>query len=154
MHTESVFGILVIRSDDSRAHVYRDIKQLLSSLPVGAAEDPAGTEFFSTAGHRLAPVFDREWRLQDLVQLSDCAEPDAVLQRLQMTVERMKSFLASNGSLAEEAGLRVEDGLRRLPSLRSATLESALQAWASVLGHGQGSHAADPWHNFWVHRIF
>ncbi len=153
MQAESVFGILVIRSDDTRAHIYPDIDQVLLSLPVGAAEDPGGVEFFSTAGHRLAPVFDREWRLQDLARTSGTAQPDLVLRRLRATIRHMKQYLRDNPDLAEKAGLTVDDGLLRLPSLRSASLETALQTWAPVLGHPTGSHTADPWHNFWVHGI-
>lgn len=154
MRAENALSIVVIRTDDSRAHIYRDLRQLLSSAAMEVEGDQAAVEFFTTAGHRLAPVFDAEWRLQRLVDTADKAQPEIVLQRLRTTVRQMRRDLRENREKVERAGLTIDDGLARLPSLREATLEEALEVWAPVLGHSIGSHSTDPWHNFWVHGIF
>ncbi|GIH05493.1 hypothetical protein Rhe02_35600 [Rhizocola hellebori] len=154
MQEERALGIVVIRSDDTRAHLFRDMEQLLRSSAPGATGNPGAVEFFSTAGHRLAPVFGPNWRLLDLVETNDKAQPEVVLHRLRATVRHMRSDLRANLEAVESAGLNVDDGLARLPSMQGASLEAALEAWAQVLGHFLGSHSADPWHNFWVHGIF
>jgi hypothetical protein len=153
MQPENALSILVIRSDDTRAHIYRDFKQLLRTTALGAAGGLSAVEFFSTAGHRLAPVFDVEWRLQALVETTEKPQPDLILQRLRTTVRHMRGFLRENEEALQRKGLSLEDGLARLPSLREASLEDALPVWTRVLGHDLGSHSTDPWHNFWVHGI-
>jgi hypothetical protein len=153
MRAENGLSIVVIRSDDSRAHIYLDVRQLLKSK-LDPDRDRGAVEFFSTAGHRLAPVFDAQWQLLDLVETADKPQPELILQRLRAIVRHMRRYLRENPEAAERAGLTMEDGLARLPSLREATLEEALEVWTKVLGHDLGSHSREPWHNFWVHGIF
>lgn len=154
MQAENAFGILTIRGDNSGAHLYRDKRQLLGSTAPGADEHAGAVEFFSTAGHRLAPVFDSGWRLVDLARTSERPQPELVLRRLRATVRNMRTYLRDNRDLVEKAGLKVEDGLTRLPSLRLVSLDTAVETWALVFAHHEPTHVADPWHNFWVHGIF
>jgi hypothetical protein len=153
MQEQKASGILIIRGDDSGAHLYADKSQLLISTVPGPAEDPGAVEFFSTGGRRLAPVFNPRWQLIDLEQTSDKPQPELVLRRLRATVRNMRAYLRDNQDLVEKAGLKVEDGLALLPNLRLVSLDAAVEKWSRVFGHPGRTDVADPWHNFWVHGI-
>lgn len=150
MQAKQTLAILVIRCDDSRAHIYQDLEQLLWDV----SDDRSAMEFFSVGGHRLATTFDPTWRIQGVVEGLETPDPDFVLQRLRSVVRNMRQFLQDNPDLVEKAGLTISDGLTRLPLLSEAPLNEALLTWSPVLGHSQLSDTADPWHNFWVHGIF
>jgi hypothetical protein len=151
MQLENELGILVIRCDGSRAHIYRDIKQLLDC----AGEDRGAVEFFSAAGHRLAAIYDSEWRLQDLIETPDAPNPQLVLERLRRTVHNMRDLLLRNPDAVREAGLVLEQGLLLLPELGEVPLGTALQTCGAVLSHSlEPQDDRSPWHNFWVHGIF
>jgi hypothetical protein len=154
MQTENAFGILTIRGDNSGAHLYPDTPRLLAGTAPGTGENSGAVEFFSTAGHRLAPVFGPRWQLVDLVRTSEEPQPELVLRRLRTTVRNMRAYLLDNRELVEKAGLTVEEGLALLPSLREVSLDMALQTWSKLLAHPAPTHSISPWHDFWVHGIF
>ncbi|MFC7545689.1 hypothetical protein [Plantactinospora sp. GCM10030261] len=150
----SFTGILVIRSDDARAHLYPDVTTLLADTGIGAVGDTAHpVEFFDSAGRRLAASFDSTWRLQKLIPAKDEPQPELVLARLATAIRLMEEYLRENQDKVTEAGLDLDQGLARLPRAEAAaSLPDMLADCAPLMGHGS-EDSRDPWHNFWVHGV-
>ncbi|GIJ27445.1 hypothetical protein Vqi01_26070 [Micromonospora qiuiae] len=116
--------ILLIANDDTFAHTYLDLHQLLAEQSEGD-ELRGAVEFFDTTGRRLAPVLDAQWRLVDLRPSSEPADPAAVRRRLEAVRDHLERFLRANPELLAPYRLGVAEAVDALPLL-DGTLTDAI----------------------------
>ena len=111
--------ILAIGKGDRFFHAYRDDQALLRDGDIGAGvgEHPIPLEFFDSAGHRLAGVYDARWRLERLVRTTDKPDARHVWKRLQNVIGYMRSYARSHPEKAALFGLSVDELLDLLPPL-------------------------------------
>ncbi|MEO3743957.1 hypothetical protein [Plantactinospora sp. B5E13] len=110
---------IVIASDNSFAHAYDSVADLLGEKDLGGK---GGLEFFDRAGHRLTPVFNDAWELESLVPTLDDAEPDLVQARLQAVVQHVRDYLRRHPELVNGSGLSLEAAIAALPKIGEGTL--------------------------------
>jgi hypothetical protein len=108
-------GIVAIASDDTFAHVYRDLPQMIEDGFGAAGGRRGGLEFFTAEGGRLVPVFGSAWQLVDLRGSGD--KPDAALlgRRLAAVLEHVVAYLGKHPELVESSGLTIEEAIAQLP---------------------------------------
>ncbi|GGM47236.1 hypothetical protein GCM10011608_34960 [Micromonospora sonchi] len=116
--------VLLIANDDTFAHTYLDFHQMLAEQSEGD-ELRGAVEFFDTAGRRLVPKFDPQWRLTDLRPSSEPADPAAVRRRLEAVRDHLERFLRANPELLASYRLDVAEAVGALPVL-DGTLTDAI----------------------------
>ncbi|SCL14854.1 hypothetical protein GA0070616_0559 [Micromonospora nigra] len=106
--------ILLIASDNTFAHTYADLAELLAE-PAEGDKLGGAVEFFDATGRRLAPVFDAQWVLIDLRPGDEPADPTAIQHRLQAVRDHVEWFLTTYPDVAERARLSVAEAVASLP---------------------------------------
>ena len=150
--SESV-ELLVIAVDNSGAHRYSSVAELVRDQGFGGTPRTEAVEFFDGLGYRLAPGFGLGWMLTSLVRTADGPDPDAVVRRLCAAVQGMADRI---DKLPDElAALHVtqQQALAMLPHLNGLSLAEALDAGSELFGHTQNNRG-DALHNFIVHGIW
>lgn len=136
--------ILVIGSQNTFLHVYKDDRELLSDDNIGAGEGERRfpLEFFDSDGLRLAGEYDSQWRLLRLVPTADPPHLDAVKRRAQKVVDHMRSYAKNHADKAALFGMTVDELLELLPRLdEHSDFKTSLLAFMGG-GDGVGSEAA------------
>lgn len=135
--------ILLIASDNTFAHTYADLAELLAE-PAEGDKFGGAVEFFDVTGRRLAPVFDPQWLLTDLWPGGDPADPAAVQVRLQAVRDHVEWFLTTYPDFAEQARLNVAEAVASLPQLGYSTLtdDIDLMPWHHKGNRGNFLHNA------------
>lgn len=112
---------IVIASDNSFAHAYGSVPEMLSEKDLGAKSQGA-LEFFDLAGRRLAPIFSDAWELEGLLPTLDDPDPELVQARLQAVVQHVREYIRRNPDVIADSGLTLEAALARLPQVGTGTL--------------------------------
>jgi|GEM_PF-2338816 hypothetical protein len=116
---------IVIASDNSFAHAYDSVADMLVDKNIGAK---GGLEFFDRAGRRLAPVFSHAWELEGLEPTLDDPDPELVQARLQAVVQHVGDYIRRHPDVVAGSGLSVEAAIAALPKIGAGTLaEDAAQ---------------------------
>ncbi|MEE6258930.1 hypothetical protein [Plantactinospora sonchi] len=116
---------IVIASDNSFAHAYDSVTDLLGEKDLGGK---GGLEFFDRAGRRLTPVFNDAWELESLVPTLDDADPELVQARLQAVVQHVRDYISRHPDLVAGSGLSLKAAIAALPKIGEGTLvEDAAQ---------------------------
>ncbi|MFY1635067.1 hypothetical protein ACN27F_17635 [Solwaraspora sp. WMMB335] len=108
--------ILVIASDDTFAHVYPSLAELLAE-PGNGGKFGGAVEFFDGTGRRLAAVFDPEWHLIDLRACADPGDPVTLQRRLQAVRDHVEWYLRTYPDIVTRARLTIEQAVACLPQL-------------------------------------
>ncbi|MFY1669851.1 hypothetical protein ACN27G_07800 [Plantactinospora sp. WMMB334] len=112
---------IVIASDNSFAHAYGSVAEMLGEKDIGAKAQ-GGLEFFDKAGRRLAPVFSHAWELEGLVPTLDDPEPELIQGRLQAVVQHVGDYIRRHPEIVADSGLTPEAAIESLPQLGGGTL--------------------------------
>ena len=112
---------IVIASDNSFAHAYGSVAEMLNEKDIGAKSQGA-LEFFDLAGRRLAPVLSDRWELEGLVPALDDPDPELVQARLQAVMQHVRDYIRRNPEVIADSGLSVEAALKALPQIGGGTL--------------------------------
>ncbi|MCG5469013.1 hypothetical protein LADH09A_002914 [Micromonospora sp. LAH09] len=112
---DPIAGIVAIAVDDTFAHVYPDVEQMIKD-GFGDADSRRGAlEFFSAAGDRLAPVFGPTWQLVDLRAGGVERDPDRLRRRLTAVVDHVAAYLREHPDDVEATGLTLDEAIAQLP---------------------------------------
>ncbi|WP_326550364.1 hypothetical protein [Micromonospora sp. NBC_01813] len=134
--------ILLIASDNTFAHTYADLAELLAE-PAEGDKFGGAVEFFDCTGRRLAPVFDPQWLLIDLRPGGDPADPAAIQLRLQAVRDHVEWFLTAYPDFAEQSRLSVAEAVASLPPLGSTLIDDIdLMPWHHKGNRGNFLHNA------------
>ncbi|WFE25986.1 hypothetical protein O7623_21845 [Solwaraspora sp. WMMD791] len=134
--------ILLIAADDTFAHTYADLAELLAE-PADGDKFGGAVEFFDTTGRRLAPIFDAQWQLTGLAPAGGPVDPAAVQQRLQAVRDHVEGFLLRHPEVAAQARLSVAEAVATLPQLgASLTDDIDLMPWHQHGNRGNFLHNA------------
>ncbi|RKN47617.1 hypothetical protein [Micromonospora endolithica] len=134
--------ILLIASDNTFAHTYSDLAELLAE-PAEGDRLGGAVEFFDSTGRRLAPVFDPQWTLVDLRPGDEPADPTAIQRRLRAVRDHVEWFLTTHPDVAERARLSVAEAVATLPPLgRTLTEDIDLMPWHHEGSRGNFLHNA------------
>ncbi|MEU4473164.1 hypothetical protein [Micromonospora sp. NPDC023888] len=107
--------IVAIATDDTFAHVYSDVRQMIED-GFGDADTRRGPlEFFSAAGAQLVPVFGPAWQLVDLRESRDEPDVDRLRQRLAAVVDHVVAYLRKHPEFVKASGLTLDEALLHLP---------------------------------------
>ncbi|AVT32776.1 MULTISPECIES: hypothetical protein [unclassified Plantactinospora] len=112
---------IVIASDNSFAHAYGSVAEMLSEKDIGAKAQ-GGLEFFDKAGRRLAPVLSHAWELEGLVPTLEDPDPELVQGRLQAVVQHVGDYIRRHPETVADSGLTVDEAIAALPQLGGGTL--------------------------------
>ena len=112
---------IVIASDNSFAHAYPSVADMLSEKDIGAKAQ-GGLDFFDHAGRRLAPVFSPTWELERLAQTLDEPDPELVQGRLQAVVQHVADYIRRHPEVVAEFGMSAQQAIDALPQLGGDTL--------------------------------
>ncbi|GAB3837909.1 hypothetical protein ACFFMR_20045 [Micromonospora andamanensis] len=123
---ETVTAIVAIAFDDTFAHVYPDLRQLIEDGFGGPDTRRGALEFFSAEGDRLLPVFGRAWQLVDLRVSDDEPDADRLRQRLAAVVDHVTTFLRKHPEVVEAAGLTLDEAISQLPRPAEQNLAEVL----------------------------
>ena len=154
--------IITILSDDSRAHAYRTVQELLSTenqLPTwGCAQ---GIRFYDNWGVQLEPRFGPTWQLTDLVPVS---EPNCglVLGRLHTVLDRAIDRVRRSPESVEDWGITCAEAIDAIDALRRLRLKDLVDRESALLDAPGGESTVrggqdgpvphgDWWHRIWYH---
>ncbi|MFC6020073.1 hypothetical protein ACFP2T_28245 [Plantactinospora solaniradicis] len=112
---------IIIASDNSFAHAYGSVAEMLSEKDIGAKSQGA-LEFFDLAGRRLAPVLSQAWELEGLLPTLDDPEPELVQARLQAVIQHVRDYIRRNPDVLADSGMSVRGALDALPEIGAGTL--------------------------------
>ncbi|ROT33117.1 hypothetical protein [Micromonospora sp. HM5-17] len=116
---------IVIASDNSFAHAYDSVAEMLAEKDLG---EKGGLEFFDRAGRRLVPVLSHAWELEGLVPALDDPDPELVQARLQAVVQHVGDYIRRHPEVVAGSGLSVDEAIAALPTIGTGTLaEDAAQ---------------------------
>lgn len=135
--------ILLIASDNTFAHTYADLAELLAE-PAEGDKLGGAVEFFDSTGRRLAPVFDPQWLLTDLRPSGDPVDPATVQQRLQAVRDHVEWFLTTYPDFAQRSRMSVDEAVASLPRLGATSLadDIDLMPWHHHGNRGNFLHNA------------
>jgi hypothetical protein len=140
-------GVLAIASDDSWAHVYRSVKEMLEEHDIGTHSDHrGGMEFFDLTGRRLAPVLGPAWELWDLVPTGHQAGACELVQRLHAVVRHAEAYVRRHPDQVHPAGTAPEVVLASFPQLLGKNLAEALEL-VRLSTTADNTHSAGWFHN-------
>ncbi|MFJ9975365.1 hypothetical protein [Streptomyces cyaneofuscatus] len=107
--------IVAIAADDTFAHVYSNVRQMIED-GFGDADTRRGAlEFFSAAGGQLVPVFGPAWQLFDLRDSRDAPDAARLRQRLAAVVDHVVAYLRKHTEFAKASSLTLDEALVQLP---------------------------------------
>jgi len=112
---------IVLASDNSFAHAYGSVTEMLTEKDLGGKAQGA-VEFFDLAGRRLAPVLSDSWELEGLVPTLDDPDPELVQARLQAVVQHVREYIRRNPDVVADSGMSLEAALEGLPQVGGGTL--------------------------------
>jgi hypothetical protein len=131
--------ILAVDVANRFAHLYLDVAHLLSTHESGNYDASRGLEFFDLDGYRLAPAFDANWTLLDLVKISSAVPTDELETRLEAVFAFLADYARAHpDELTADYGLTLEDALVQLPDLTGKTLAESIALLGGV------THVAPP----------
>jgi hypothetical protein len=149
--------VLAIDVANRFAHLYLDVDHLLGTHEAGAHDASRGLEFFAPDGCRLAPAFDPDWKLIDLVKISSSVQPDELQARLVSVFGFLADYARSHpDELTDDFGITLEEALATLPDLTGKTLAESIELLGGV------THVAPPagsesdrgsWFHNLMHRL-
>jgi hypothetical protein len=151
--------IITILSDDSRAHAYRTVQELLSTenqLPTWSSMQGIG--FFDDQGYRLNPRFGPNWQLIGLLRVGE-PDPDAVLGRLHIVLDRSVDRIRRYPESVEDWGVTCADAIDVVVALGRLRLEDLFDQESVLLdapvegSAPQGGLDGPVPHGSWLHRI-
>jgi hypothetical protein len=144
---EAADGVLAIASDDSWAHVYLSVKDLLAERDVGGNSDHhGGMEFFDLTGRRLAPVLSPAWEIRDLVPTSYRAADCELVQRLHAVVRHAEAHLRRHPDGVVPTSTPPEVVLAQFPQVLGKSLAEALELFRLATAR-DNTHSAGWFHN-------
>ncbi|WP_433131221.1 hypothetical protein ACQPWW_09770 [Micromonospora sp. CA-240977] len=108
-------AIVAIATDDTFAHVYSDVRQMIEDGFGDAGTRRGALEFFSAAGGQLAPVFGPAWQLVDLRESRDAPDADRLRQRLAAVVDHVVAYLRKHPEFVKASGLTLDEAILQLP---------------------------------------
>jgi hypothetical protein len=147
-------SVLVITTDDYRAHLFPDIEALLGSKGIGPNGDRnIPVEFFDRQGYQLAPGFGGGWELLSLTRDADAPNPDLVLSRLRAVVRQAAATIVANPEAVRRAHLTPAEAVAQLPDLHGVDLEGAFRVCYQLFDHPP-SNDGDKLHNLIVHGMW
>jgi hypothetical protein len=154
--------IITILSDDSRAHAYRTVQEMLSTenqLPTWSCVQ--GIRFYNNRGFQLEPRFGPTWQLTDLVPVgeSNCG---VVLSRLHTVLDRAIDRVRRNPESVEDWGVTCADAIADIEALRRLGLEDLVDQESALLDAPMGESTlrggqdgpvphGSWWHRIWYH---
>jgi hypothetical protein len=151
--------IITILSDDSRAHAYRSVQELLSTenqLPTWSSTQGIG--FFDGRGYRLEPRCGPTWQLENLVRVGE-RDPDAVLGRLRTVLDRAVDRVRRNPESVEDWGVTCGDAIDVVVAMGRLRLDDFFDQESFLLdtpvegSAPQGGLDGPVPHGGWLHRI-
>ncbi|MDG4782146.1 hypothetical protein O7614_21020 [Micromonospora sp. WMMD961] len=132
----AINGIVAIASDDTFAHAYPDVRQMIAD-GLGDTDTRRGAlEFFDPAGARLVPVFGPAWQLVDLQDSGDDPDADRVRQRLTAVVDHVAAYLRKHPDVVEAAGLTLDEAISQLPRPAEQNLAKVLTLFPHRIDDG------------------
>ncbi|WP_433788704.1 hypothetical protein [Actinoplanes sp. CA-252034] len=145
----------------SRAHLYPDVKTLLTALDglIAAGGPNLRMEFFDRQGARMHPVIGKKWQVVDIAPGVDDPQPELVLSRLRTVVRDIEAFLLDPALVDVLTGMKLspKEAAARLPRLAEVTdLAEAVRRCDNLFGHAEADpgHDGGVVHNLFVHGIF
>jgi hypothetical protein len=148
--------IVALATDDTFAHVYLRISDLLADDDIGSGpgERSGAMEFFDGNGRALAPVFSPQWQIRRLRATGARPAPDELQRRLRRVVEHSRTYLRRHPDEAQRYGLDPAEAEALLPDLDGLDLRSTILTFAATRDQGDvtGAALADEdsggfWHN-------
>jgi len=114
--------ILVIGIRDEFLHVFQNDEELLTVNTIGtdAGEKPSPIEFFDSDGRRLAGIYNREWKLQQLIPTTGKPDLLALLLRVRNALGNLRSLIESNPEDSALFGTATKDALLEFSQVRTA----------------------------------
>ncbi|GIG91588.1 hypothetical protein [Plantactinospora endophytica] len=112
---------ILIASDNSFAHAYGSVAEMLSEKDIGAMAQ-GGLEFFDRAGRRLAPVLSHAWELEGLVPTLEDPDPELIQGRLQAVVQHVADHIRRHPEVVADSGLTADEAIAALPQIGGGTL--------------------------------
>ncbi|MBQ0994792.1 hypothetical protein KBX08_32560 [Micromonospora sp. H61] len=111
----TITRVVAIASDDTFAHVYSNVRQMIED-GFGSADTRRGAlEFFNAAGGQLVPVFGPAWQLVDLRDSRDAPDADRLRQRLAAVVDHVVAYLRMHPEFVKASGLTLDEAILQLP---------------------------------------
>ncbi|WP_406063031.1 hypothetical protein [Micromonospora sp. NBC_00860] len=130
----TITTIIAIASDDTFAHVYSNVRQMIEE-GFGDADTRRGAlEFFSAAGGQLVPVFGPAWQLVDLRDSRDAPDADRLRQRLAAVVNHVVAYLRKHPEFVKASGLTLDEAILQLPRPAEQDLAHVLALFPHHVG--------------------
>jgi hypothetical protein len=118
--------VVAIAADDSWAHVYPKVGELLGHRHDGD-DVPAGpVEFFDGAGRRLGAVFGPDWVLVDLRPVTAIEDRTGLEERLHRVLRHVAAYLRAHPEALAALPDAPDDVLTEIDDLGSGDLETVL----------------------------
>jgi hypothetical protein len=131
--------VLAIDVANRFAHLYLDVTHLLATHESGEHDASRGLEFFAPDGYRLAPAFDADWKLIDLIKVKTTVPTDELHSRLVEVFSFLADYARSHpDEVTADFGLTLDEALATLPDLTGKTLEESIALLGGV------THVAPP----------
>ncbi|MDG4808734.1 hypothetical protein O7634_18470 [Micromonospora sp. WMMD1120] len=128
--------IVAIASDDTFAHVYSNVRQMIED-GFGAADTRRGAlEFFNAAGGRLLPVFGPAWQLVELAESRDAPDAARLRQRLAAVIDHVAAYVGKHPEVVEASGLTLDEALGQLPRPAEQDLAQVLSRFPHQVDDG------------------
>jgi hypothetical protein len=104
--------VLAIGGENNFLHVYKDEAALLrdGDIGTGVGESRFPLEFFDSDGHRLAGLYDGEWRLMRLVPTAE-ADPCRLAERVTEVLVYMRTYIEEHPDVMRLYGLTQQEAL-------------------------------------------
>ncbi|MFI6265029.1 hypothetical protein [Micromonospora sp. NPDC051006] len=125
---------VVIASDNTFAHAYASVAEMLSERDLGAK---GGLEFFDRSGRRLAPVLSPTWEVAGLAPTLDEPDPKLLTGRLAAVVQHVGDHIRRHPEVIARSGLSVEEALAALPRIGAGTLAEDLAQLPGATADGE-----------------
>ncbi|MGC5288923.1 hypothetical protein [Micromonospora sp. DT231] len=130
----TITRVVAIAADDTFAHVYSNVRQMIED-GFGDADTRRGAlEFFNAAGGQLVPVFGPAWQLVDLRDSRDAPDAARLRQRLAAVVDHVVAYLRKHPEFVKASGLTLDEALLQLPRPAEQDLAHVLALFPHHVG--------------------
>ncbi len=153
---ETTQRVVVLAVDDTFVHVYPDASVMLKQNDIGYGPDakPFPVELFLDNGQRLAGVYDKTWRVSQLVPCG-AADSNALRDRLAHAIAELGRSLSESAERLALFGLGPEEVVEMLEE--EATGQSSLEDMLALFEFDHDplvmQYGAHPDDGSWLHKL-
>ncbi|MDQ7905870.1 hypothetical protein RB614_15235 [Phytohabitans sp. ZYX-F-186] len=148
--------LFVLATNNTMAHVYRDVQSLLDAREI-KPDQLRSIEFFDVQGHKLVPTLSDTGALTGLRDSGSAPNVSVVQQRLYTTRANLASGVDARIARHQPRVTR-DEALSNLAVLEGRSLPDCYVLLEPIFSHSYASagpiqprHDGSWWHNFWAH---